>query len=428
MTQEEIAAQKEQLLADIKKKIGEELETRGAQSKTQVEAIVADKMKAYEGIDLEGLRALATKGADGKTKVEALEEALRTQGTELAELKTRGGNKEDMSIRGQIERWQADNKTNLDAIRAGSTGVQLKPMELRVAATMTNGGSLGGSAYLPNPQREAGVIDLVRVQPTFWDGLTKGATKANPYYWVNKTNKQGNATFIGEGVAKALASFELETETSVPKKVAEKMKASMELLYDLDGIESLITQELRYEVDMACNTAVLTGSVSSTVPAGITTIASAFTTTGIQTTTPNNSDAIRAAIAQIRVLNFAGALTAYINPIDAANMDLQKASDSGVYMLPPFTTADGRRIAGTPVIEDNNIAQGYLLIGDMSKYRILMHQDFFIQWGWENDDFTKNLMTVIGERRFHQFYSANHVGAWIYDTFANIKTGIDAGV
>jgi hypothetical protein len=97
-------------------------------------------------------------------------------------------------------------------------------------------------------------------------------------------------------------------------------------------------------------------------------------------------------------------------------------------MLPPFTSADGRVIAGVQIIEDNNIAVGNLLVGDMSKYRILMYQDFFVQFGWENDDFSKNLVTIIGEMRFHQFYSSNDTGAWIYDTFANIKTALEPAV
>jgi len=78
------------------------------------------------------------------------------------------------------------------------------------------------------------------------------------------------------------------------------------------------------------------------------------------------------------------------------------------------------------VIEDNNIAAGYLLIGDMTRYKILMFQDFFVRWGFDSDDFSKNLVTMIAEMRFHQTFGANDAGAFIYDTFANIKTAIAA--
>lgn len=413
MTPEE---QKQELLNQIKGIVSKELETRA--SKEDMQGLLTTEMKKFEGIELDALRSMMK----SETGVMAI---LEKQGLVLAELQQKGNEPKDLSVRSQIQKWQDDNKDVLAKIKEG-TACELPPLQIRAAATMTVAGSLGSSAYLPNPERMPGIVDLVRVQPTFWSRLKKGATRANPFYWVNKTNKQGNATFIGEGVIKNLASFELSTETSVPKKVAERMKASTEILYDVEGLETYMMEELRYEVEMAANTAVLTGTASSTSPAGITTIASAFSLTTVETINPTTVDAIRACIAQLRSLNFNGVLTAYMNPIDMANMDLEKATDSGVYMLPPFTNADNTVVKGVQIIEDNNITVGNILIGDMDKYKILMHQDFFIKWGWENDDFSKNLVTVIGEMRFHQFYSTNHTGAWIYDAIADIKTAITA--
>lgn len=362
--------------------------------------------------------------ADVKIGEKSIQDILAEQGNKLQEIaqKSVQMGEETPSINMQIKSWMDTNKEAIEKIKNGQSAT-LPALHIKAPITMTNAASLGGSAYLPNVQVLPGVVDLVRVQPTFWSRLAKGRTRANPLVWVNKTNKQGNAEFIGEGVLKPLASFELETETSVPKKVAERMKVSTEMLYDVDGMETLIRDELRYEVETAANTAVLTGTASATSPAGITTLASAYNLTTIEVEDPNNYDAIMAAYTQIRTLNFQGEITAYMNPVDIANMKMSKGSN-GQYVLPPFITATGMEVSGVSVIEDNNIAQGYLLIGVMRYYRILMHQDFFIQFGWENDDFSKNLVTVIGEMRFHQYASSNHTGAWVYDTFDNIKTAI----
>lgn len=332
---------------------------------------------------------------------------------------------QDMSIRGQVERWVEANKPALEELRSGKV-VNLPVMEIRAAATMTVAGvNVGSSVFLPNSGAIQGAVnDLNRTKPTFWNRLTKGRTRLNPYVWVNKTNKQGNATFIGEGVLKPLASFELTIETSVPKKVAERFKVSTELLYDIDGMTSLIQNEARFEVETSANTAVLTGTASSTSPAGITTLASAFTAVAIDVQQANNYDAIRAAAAQLKMLNFDRDIVAFINPVDAAEMDMAKGTD-GHYVMPPFATANGV-VKGVTVIEDNNIAAGFLLIGDMSKYHVLMYQDFHVAWGWENDDFSKNLITMIAEMRFHQFFGANDAGAFIYDAFSDIKTLIFA--
>ena len=56
----------------------------------------------------------------------------------------------------------------------------------------------------------------------------------------------------------------------------------------------------------------------------------------------------------------------------------------------------------------------------MDLYKILIYKGFTMMWGLENDDFTKNLRTVIGEMRLHQWVSANHSGAFIYDKISNI--------
>jgi HK97 family phage major capsid protein len=331
---------------------------------------------------------------------------------------------EIMSVRSQVEKWWNENKENIEASRRNA--IPLPPLQIRAVATMTHSKvNAGASAYLPNPVVLPGVVDLNRTKPTFWNRLNKPKVNANPLVIAYKTNKEGNAQFIAEGALKPLASFEMATMTSVPKKAAESMKVSREVLYDIDQITSLIEDELRFEVEVAANTAVLTGTLSSESPAGVTTIASAYTLTTVETTTPNNLDAIRAAIAQLRTLNFDRDIVAYINPVDAANMDLSKGDD-GHYLLPPFTTIDGQIVKGITVIEDNNIAAGYLLIGDMSKYNIKIHQDFFVEWGLENDDFRRNLVTVIGEIRFHQYMTPNNSGAFIYDAFADIKTAIAA--
>lgn len=329
------------------------------------------------------------------------------------------------SYRQQVIAWRKKNRDTIRAINNREMR-SLPAIELRVPANpmMISTVNTGNSPFLPNVGSALGPInDLHRALPTFWNQLVKNRTNLNPMPWVNKVNKQGNADFIGEGVLKPLASFELATQVSTAKKVAERMRVSLELLNDIEGMVSLIENELQYEVEKHANDQSITGVASSTDPAGVTKLASLYTLTTVDVTTPNNFDAIRAAVAQLRSLNFIGPFKAFINPIDAANMELSKGTD-GHYLLPPFTAADGTRIAGVDIIEEMGVPVGFLLIGDMRYYKIYMLEDFTIRWGLDSDDFSKNLMTVIGEMRFHQIFSSNDVGAFIYDSFANIKAAI----
>lgn len=333
---------------------------------------------------------------------------------------------EPLSMRDQIQAWKEANQETIDLVRTKTEMRNIPSIEFRAVADLTLAKlNAGGSAFLPNAGVLPGIIDLVRTQPTFWNRLTKGRTTLNPLVWINKVNKEGAANFIGEGVLKPQTSFELATQTSVPKKVAERMRVSTEMLNDVPGLESIIRNEMVYELEKHANDSVLTATASSTDVAGITTLASAFTLTTIEAgASPTYTDAIRAAIAQLQSLNFTDNLAAFVNPIDAANMDLSKSASDGHYLLPPFVSQSGMLVSGVPVYVDNNIAVGNLLIGDMTKYKIYMYEDLTVRFGLDGNDFSENMVTVIAEMRFHQTFSTNHTGAFIYDSFADIIAAI----
>lgn len=334
---------------------------------------------------------------------------------------------EPTSMRDVIQAWKEKNQDSIDAVRSKVEPRNIPALEFRAVADLTLAKlNAGASAFLPNAGVQPGVIDLVRNQPTFWSRIPKRRTNLNPLIWTYKTNKEGAANFIGEGVLKPQVSFELATEQSVPKKVAERMRVSTEMLNDVPGLESLIRNEMIYEIEMHANAAVLLdAAATSTDPAGVTFLASGFTLTTIEAgAAPTYADSIRAAIAQLASLNYTTNITAFINPIDAANMDLAKSASDGHYLMPPFVSQSGMAVAGVPVYTDQGIPVGSLLIGDMSKYVIWMVEDLTVRFGLNGDDFAENMVTVIAEMRFHQTFASNHTGAFIYDTFANIQAAI----
>lgn len=415
------------LLKKIEKNVAKQL--AGRASKEDVTTITNQLMfltkgKNAKGEDIdspfpvEALRAMA----DEKTGVMAL---LLKQGEELQALRNKVSKQvEALDIRSQVAKWQEDNKEAIANIRSGNQAV-LKPLDLRVASPMSvSSVNAGSSTYIGRVEGESTPTEIVRAEPVFWDFLTKGRTGAPTYYWVNKTNPLGAAAFIAPGVAKPGISLELEAATSNAKKIADSAKAQTELLDDIDGMTSFIEQELKYQVMIKVNEQLMSGTASSTNPAGIQSLSVAYTLSTVKTTNPTYADAIRAVIAQLRSGWLKGEITVFINSIDAANMELQKATDSGVYNIPPFMTADGTRIGGARVIEDNNVPVGYVQAGFLRFYRILIYKDFYVTWGMENDDLTKNLITVIGEMRLHQFFNDQYTGAFCYDSFVNIQNAI----
>lgn len=412
--------EQEILLGKIKSQFEDTLSKKGYLTKAELENAVVEKMKAFEGLDNVKLKGLF----DETSGVFAM---LKIQGEEITKLKGAATDPEDHSLYGQVAKWQKKNKDAIAKIKAG-TKADLEPLEISYKAAdspmtpttvFTNTVTIGAGAAT---RQGAPVIDVLRVQPTLWDLIPKGRTNLETYTWVNKVvpADSGAADFLAPGGAKPKVSFTLQVEKSNAKKVAVSLKVATELLEDVDGMTSYIENELRYQLRAHINS-ILMGSAaaSATDPAGIRNFANAYTLTGISTANPNNWDAVRAAIAQIRASHIDGPIMVVMNPIDVANMEMSKAISAGTYM-----GLNLRPIPGGFIVEDYNITAGDILVFAVDALKTLIYKDFRIAYGWENDDFTKNLVTVIAETRFHQFHSANHAAAFVYDQLSDIKTAI----
>jgi HK97 family phage major capsid protein len=352
-------------------------------------------------------------GADDK----GIRTILQKQGEVLKKLQENIDRKpEDMSTRAQVVRWRDANKDALLKIKNGETA-SLTPLEVRLNSPMLPANTYSG-AYIPRPEFEAGATEIIRPRLSFWDYITKGRAGSAVYVWVNKTSPEGAAAWIGPGVAKPGVSLELASEVSNAKKVAASEKVALELLEDVEGFASYIEQELKFQVDKATNEALISAVGSGTSPAGIRTYSVLYSVAGIKTINPNYHDALVAAVAQLRAGNLDGAVTIFVNPIDNANMRLTKAVSQGQLFNPSALDAT--------VVEDNNIPIGYFQAAILQYYNVKIYKDYTVTYGWENDDFTKNLVTLVGERRIHQYVKTPHTGAFIYDTFANVLAAIES--
>lgn len=326
---------------------------------------------------------------------------------------------ESKTIHSQVKSWLEKNSAAIKNIRAGHKA-DLSPLEIKLNSPMTPANTYNGSAYIPQPEFAPGATEIVRLQPTFWDYLKKGRSSSATYVWINKKNPEGSAAFIGPGVAKPGISLEIASEISIAKKIAVSEKCATELLEDIDGMASWLQMEIEYQLKFKASTTLMSAVASSTVPAGIQTISVPYSLTTVQTTNANYWDAIRACVAQLRSGNLYGPVTAFVNPIDYANMVLTKAQSQGQLFMPAET--------GATIVEDNNIPVGFVQVALLDYYKVLIYKDFAVTFGWENDDFTKNLVTAVGEMRIHQFFSESHTGAFIYNAFADIQAAINAPI
>jgi HK97 family phage major capsid protein len=137
----------------------------------------------------------------------------------------------------------------------------------------------------------------------------------------------------------------------------------------------------------------------------------------------NISDVIRIAKAQIEAANFMPTHVV-LNPEDVAKIELTKAQD-GAYTYPAFWDMN-MNVAGLMVVSSNNITAGTLVVGDFTKLNIKFREDVNLQVGYENDDFTRNMVTILAEARLVSYVKGNDVNAFVEADIATAIAAIDA--
>lgn len=265
-----------------------------------------------------------------------------------------------------------------------------------------------------NPRKRATIRDVANVARI----STPSVVYAELY------DVSGDAEWVPEGGLKPSMTAKVKTTTITAGKVALTAKVTTEVLQDIPQLEKEIEAEIINKIGLKEEDGIFNGTGSDGQIKGVGDTMPAFSLTGLEVAkSPNMYDAIVAAYTQIvSVSNMAYSPNAVrMNPVDYANMQLTK-NDNGDYIR-PFKIGD-ELITGLRVIQDPNVKLGSFQMGD---FRYLFIRDYVVlslSIGWENDDFTKNLVTVLGEKRLLAYIKSQYKTAFVSDTFTNVITAI----
>jgi HK97 family phage major capsid protein len=296
----------------------------------------------------------------------------------------------------------------------------LLKLDVKAAGTMTitnnySGGTVGLS------EMEPGITRIARRRPFMRQLVnSRGTTSKYVVYTEQKNADPGVAGMTAEGALKTQTDFDVVEKNCEVKKVTAFIKVSKEMIADVPFMQGEINGELMEIVELKLDSQILSGDGLGDNLEGILENALPFTP-GVTFTglvpSANQSDVLRIAIAQIANNNFA-ANYILLNPIDAASMDLTKDAN-GQYTYGMTITIDGTtRVKSVPVIENPGVTVGTYVVGDFTKSNLRIREDLNVQIGYVNDDFTKNLITVLAEMRACQYVKSNHYGAFVTGNFA----------
>lgn len=232
---------------------------------------------------------------------------------------------------------------------------------------------------------------------TIRDLITAGTMDGNALEYVRETGFTNNAGMVAEGAKKPESALTFDSVTTSPKVIAHWIKASRQVLDDMPQLQSHIDGRLIYGLKLKEENQILNGDGTGQNLAGIIPQASAYAAP-LTIANATRIDVLRLAMLQAVLAEYpASGFT--LNPTDWAGIELTKSTD-GQYIIGVPQSGTTPTLWGLPVVQTQAITVGKFLTGAFA-----MGAQVFDRWqsrvelGYENDDFTKNLVTILAEER-----------------------------
>jgi HK97 family phage major capsid protein len=267
--------------------------------------------------------------------------------------------------------------------------------------TLRNAVSSGAASAgaLKTPQILPGILAPGMQRLTIRDLLTWGRTTQSSVEFFKELAFTNNAAPVSELVKKPESNLTFEAATAPVITVAHWLKASKQILADVPQLQSYIDGRLRYGLKLKEEAQLLKGSGVGINLNGLYTAASAYSNPGVTVVSENRMDRLRIAILQAELSGYY-ADGIVLSPIDWTQIELSKtASDKNYLVGNPFGGI-APTLWGRPVVASQSMTAGQYLVGAFGiAAQGWDREEMTVQLGYENDDFTKNAITVLCEER-----------------------------
>jgi HK97 family phage major capsid protein len=385
----------------------------------QIETKFNDKMNSMvTKSDLDGLKndVESLKGLTEKSQ--AIETAIAAFEGKIEALVEKAQNNKGGRVLSIGEQVVEGYKSQIEGLKQG------KGIELDIKADTTITGDYTGNIALST--LEAGVNRIARQVPKLRQVANVGSTVSKFVTYIQQT-LASTAGWTSEAGVKTEGELKYQEVSKEVKKVAGIIKVSKEMLEDLSFVRNEINTDLLATLEDQIENSLLNGSGVGANLEGLLTFAQTFAAGSFATSIPlaNISDVIRVAAATIESNKFM-ATHVVLNPIDVAKMQLTKTS-AGEYTYPIFyvdNLTGQPKLAELTVVSTTWMAAGTFLVGDMSKSNVRMRENMNVTVGYVNDDFQRNMVSILAEARLVHYVKANDVNAFVKGVIATAITAI----
>jgi HK97 family phage major capsid protein len=389
-------------------KIGEMFNEKSASFSTKKELEeTTTEMKSQ----IESLKGLEEKSVEIEKAIARFEGRLETF-QEKAKVVTPDSKK--MSLGAQMFKAYADSIDEIkNAVEKGGK-INLETKD----TTITN--NYEGTYALTDFDTE--VDRTVRKRYGILENSNTGSTTGKFVTYVQQT-ADSSVGWTAEGKPKTEGEPAWEEISEEVKKIASYVKVSKEMLEDLSFIRAEINNDLMLSVKEGIENALIAGvpgSINGLLDVGMGLPAFGAGPFALSVPNANITDLLRIVMAQIEAANFTPTHV-IMNPQDIAELQITKGTDA-TYTYPMYLpTQDGlgeMRVAGMRVISSTYIAQDKYVVGDLSKLNIRFRDNIAMSVGLDQDDFTKNMVTILAEARLVSYVKKNQKPAFVVGTIS----------
>jgi HK97 family phage major capsid protein len=387
-----------------------------------MDAIKADAVKEASAATADQIKSFADELAQKGATIEEIKGELNEFKKKQGQLHL--GEQKAKSVIEQISEAVIAKKDDLSSLQENMKGSV--NFSVKAAATMTTSNYSGGTVGLT--QWDPSFTQVARRNPFLRQLVSVRPVSKQYVAWAEQANRDGGAGNTAEGAAKTQADFDIVEANKKVEKITAYSKASKESLDDISFLQSEIYNDLLSLVNLKLDTDLLSGSGTTPVIKGIQQYATSFSVAstvlanGIDNAT--EFDVLRAAIWQVENAYFQPNYIV-LNPIDVAKIDMLKDTTNQYIQAGSASQFPVKMFYGLPVIANNGMTAGNFLVGDFSKSNLGIREEVNIQVGYENDDFTKNLITILAEMRAVHDIKSNHTGAFVKGVFSTAKSALE---
>lgn len=399
--------------------------------KAMAEEIKADHKKAIsEAVDpiremAEKAISLAEKGDKlGETLKGDIDQALIKMNAKVDEVTTDfeqkmariNGGRDDKSktIGEQFTESEGFKSFESSGFSKNSRGADLQIKATLTSAVTDAAGSVGDAI---NQTRLPGILPLPQRRLTVRDLLSQGRMDGSTLEYVKETGFTNSAAPVAEGAAKPESDLKFDLVTTSAKVIAHWMKASKQVLSDISQLRSTIDNRLLYGLAYIEEAQLLNGDGTGQNLNGIIPQATAYSAPFDPAGTETNIDLIRLAMLQAALAEYPATGTV-MHPSDWARIELLKDA-GGNYIIGNPQGNLSPTLWGLPVVATQAIAIDKFLTGAFRLgAQVFDRWDARVETGYVNDDFTKNLVTILAEERLA--LAVYRPEAFIYGDFGNV--------